>query len=57
MKTYQIAAMVRHSGEHIQFEVGAYGIPDALWHFNRLLDEQGLHIDAISELDITELPE
>jgi hypothetical protein len=57
MKTYKIAAMVRHSGKHLQNEFGAFSMLDVLGYFQHWLDEQGLHIDAISELDITELPD
>ena len=55
MKTYKIAAMVRHSGKHLETEVAAYTISEALCLFQLWLIEQGLHIDAACELDISEV--
>jgi hypothetical protein len=55
MKTYKIAAMVRHSGKHLETEVAAYTISEALCLFQLWLIEQGLHIDASCDLDISEV--
>ena len=55
MRSYKIAAMVRHSGKHLETEVAAYDIKDAFHFFDKWLYEQGLHIDAINELDISEV--
>jgi len=56
MRTYKIAAMVTHSGKHLETEVAAYGIMDALFLFEDVfLSENNLNMDAINELDISEV--
>jgi hypothetical protein len=55
MKTYKIAAMVTHSGKHLETEVAAYDIRDAFHFFSAYLLEQDLWITAICELDISEV--
>jgi hypothetical protein len=55
MKTYKIGAMVTHSGKHLQTEEFAYDIFGALGLFQLWLDEQGLCMEALCELDISEV--
>ena len=55
MKTYKIAAMVRHSGKHLETEVAAYDMRSALCLFQNWLDGQGLIMEALCELDISEV--
>ena len=55
MRNYKIAAMVRHSGKHLETEVAAYDMPDALFIFKGWLYEQGLSMEALSEWDIREV--
>ena len=55
MRRYKIAAMVTHRGKHLETEVAAYDIKDAFHFFDKWLYEQGLHIDAICELDVSEV--
>lgn len=58
MKLYLIAATVRHSGKYISYELSAMHIPDALTMFEVLISrDRNLSMDAISELDITEMGE
>jgi hypothetical protein len=55
MNTYKIAAMVRHSGKHLETEIAAYNMNDALAIFYGWLDLQGLSMEALSELDVSEV--
>jgi len=55
MRSYKIAAMVRRSGRHLETEVAAYTMIDALELFNLWLDDQGVCMTALSELDISEV--
>ena len=55
MRSYKIAAMVTHSGKHLETEVAAYTTSEVLCLFQRWLIEQGLHIDAVCELDVSEV--
>ena len=55
MNTYKIAAMVRHSGKHLETEVAAHDIRDAFHFFSAYLLKQDLCIAAICELDISEV--
>jgi hypothetical protein len=57
MKTYKIACMVTHSGKHLETEVAAYDMADAVTIFNEQLYEQGFSFDALCELDISEVVE
>jgi hypothetical protein len=56
MKTYKIAAMVTHSGKHLETEVAAYTIPEAIALFEEaLFVGQELSMEALCELDISEV--
>jgi hypothetical protein len=55
MKTYHIACMVTHSGRHLETEVAAYTMCDALMIFHGWLISQGVALDALSELDASEV--
>ena len=55
MKTYKIGAMVTHSGKHLETEVTAYTMVDALEIFELWLDYQGVCMTALNELDISEV--
>ena len=55
MKTYHIGCMVRHSGKHLETEVAAYSLNEAIWIFNRQLLGQDLSMEALSELDVSEV--
>jgi hypothetical protein len=55
MKTYKIGAMVTHSGKHLEYTVAAYHMNEALDLFLIFLDEQGLCMEALCELDISEV--
>lgn len=58
MRIYHIAATVRHSGKYISYEFAAMHIPDALTMFEVLINrDRNLSMEAISELDITEMGE
>ena len=56
MKTYKIAAMVTHSGKHLETEVSAYDMADALMMFTGWLGDK-YSMEALCELDITEMVE
>ena len=55
MRSYKIAAMVRHSGKYLETEIAALSIVDALELFDLWLDDQGVCMTALSELDVSEL--
>ena len=55
MRTYKIAAMVTHSGKHLETEVAAYDMLGAIGLFDVWLDSQGLSMVFLSELDISEV--
>ena len=55
MRRYKIAAMVTHSGKHLETEVAAYTMVDALELFDLWLDDQGVCMTALNELDISEV--
>ena len=55
MRTYKIAAMVTHSGKHLETEVAAYTMVDALEMFSAFLGKHGLSIEALCELDVSEI--
>ena len=57
MRNYKIAAMVRHSGKHLETEVAAYTMTEAITFFDLWLHNQGLSMDAICELDVSEVVE
>ena len=57
MKTYKIAAMVTHSGKHLETEVAAYNLGDALLMFAGFLMDEHLSMEALCELDISEVVE
>jgi hypothetical protein len=57
MRSYKIAAMVTHSGKHLETEVAAYGMRDAFHLFCAYLLTQNLCIDALCELDVSEVAE
>jgi len=57
MKTYHIAAQVAHSGKHLETEVAAYNLGDALLMFAGFLLDEHLSMEALSELDISEMVE
>jgi hypothetical protein len=57
MKTYKIAAMVTHSGKHLETEVAAYYFSEALDRFREWLFARNLSLDALCELDISEVVE
>jgi hypothetical protein len=57
MRSYKIAAMVRHSGKHLETEVAAYTMTEALTFFDLWLHNQGLSMEALCELDISEVVE
>ena len=55
MKTYKIGAMVTHSGKHLETEVAAYNLGDALLMFAGFLMDEHLSMEALSELDVSEI--
>ena len=55
MKTYKIGAMVTHSGKHLETEVAAYNLWDAIAMFYAYLSTQGLNMEALCELDVSEV--
>lgn len=55
MKTYRIAAMVAHSGKHLETEVAAYTMGDAIMIFHGWLLNRGIAFDALCELDVSEV--
>ena len=55
MKTYKIGAMVTHSGKHLETEVAAYNLGDALLMFAGYLMDEHLSMEALCELDISEV--
>ena len=55
MKTYKIGAMVTHSGKHLETEVAAYNLADAVMLTHGWLRDNGLTMEALSELDISEV--
>ena len=55
MRSYKIAAMVTHSGKHLETEIAAYHMNEAIDLFLIFLDEQGLSMEALCELDISEV--
>jgi hypothetical protein len=55
MRTYKIAAMVTHSGKHLETEVGAYDMLDALIIFKAWLNAKDLCMEALCELDVSEV--
>ena len=55
MKTYKIAAMVTHSGKHLETEIEAFSLASALIKFDMWLLPQGLSMEAIDELDVSEV--
>ena len=55
MKTYKVAAMVRHGGKHIETECMTFNLPDAYAYFAQWLLTQGLSVEALCELDISEV--
>lgn len=55
MKTYRVAAMTTASKRHIQHEVGAYNMAEVLCMFQEWLISQGLSIEAMCELDVSEV--
>jgi hypothetical protein len=55
MKTYKIACMVTHSGKHLQAEVAGFDILSALGFFQHWLAKKGLCMEALCELDISEV--
>ena len=55
MKTYKIAAMVTHSGKHLETEVAAYNLGDALLMFAGFLMDEHLSMETLCELDISEV--
>jgi hypothetical protein len=55
MKTYKIGAMVTHSGKHLETEVAAYNLWDAIAMFYAYLSTQGLNMEALCELDVSEI--
>lgn len=54
MKEYKVAAMTRASGRHLQTEFAAYNISEVLCMFQKWLISQGLNIEALCELDVSE---
>jgi hypothetical protein len=57
IKTYKIACMVTHSGEHLETEVAAYNLGDALLMFAGFLLDEHLSMESLSELDVSEVVE
>ena len=55
MRNYKIAAMVRHSGKHLEYEALCDNLTDAFDIFALWLKSINLHTDALSELDISEV--
>ena len=56
MRNYKIAAMVRHSGKHLETEVAAYSILEAIGLFDCVfLRKHGLCMEALNELDVSEV--
>ena len=56
MKTYKIAAMVTHSGKHLETEVEAFNLWDAIVIFEyAFLRANSVDMTALSELDVSEI--
>ena len=55
MRSYKIAAQVRHSGKHLETEVAAYNLGDAILMFAGFLMDEHLSMEALSELDVSEV--
>ena len=55
MKTYKIGAMVTHSGKHLETEIAAYDLGDALLMFAGFLMDEHLSMEALNELDVSEV--
>jgi hypothetical protein len=55
MRNYKIAAQVRHSGKHLETEVAAYDLHHALLMFAGFLLDEHLSMEALSELDVSEV--
>ena len=55
MRTYKIGAMITHSGKHLETEIGAYDMLDALIIFKAWLNAKDLCMEALCELDVSEI--